>query len=74
MPQSTLPSDPDLRGALPALRRAADAALRLALETGTPCYILRGDKIVDIAAERRVPKKKRTVGRYPIRRNAGAAG
>ncbi len=74
MPQAILPNDPDLRGALPALRRAADAALQLALETGTPCYILRGGKIVDIAAERRASRKKRIVGRHPSRRSTSAAG
>ncbi len=53
-----LPSDPDLRGALPALRRAAKDALRLAIETGTSCYIMRDGKIVDIAAEHRAGKRR----------------
>ncbi len=45
--------DPDILGSLPALRRAAHRARRLAIRTGTPCYIMRGGKIVNIAIKRR---------------------
>lgn len=53
MKSNNQPKDADLRGALPALKRAARRALELALQTGTPCWVLRDGKIVDIAAEAR---------------------
>jgi hypothetical protein len=45
--------DPDIIGSLPALRRAAQAARRLAKRTGTPLYVLQGGKIVNINPVRR---------------------
>ena len=45
------PRHPDLIGADAALERAARRALELALQTGTPCWVLRDGKMVDIAAE-----------------------
>lgn len=56
------PKDKDLRGSQAALERAARAALALARSTGTPCYILRNGKVVDIAAPR-----KRTAKRSAVR-------
>jgi hypothetical protein len=50
-PLPALPLDPDLRNAQYALERAAKKALQIALQTGTPCYIWREGRIVDIAAE-----------------------
>lgn len=41
----------DMIGADAALKRAARRALDLALRTGTPCWILRGGEMVDLAAE-----------------------
>lgn len=52
-------SKPSASGALAALRRAAKNALKLAQETGTPCYVMEGNKIVDIAKRGRAKKKKR---------------
>ena len=52
-----LPKDTDLVGALPALRRAARVALRLAIETHTPCYVVRDGKIINIAATRPVCRR-----------------
>ncbi len=52
--------DPDIVGSLPALRRAARAARKLAERTGTPLYVLQGGKVVDINPIRR----KRTNGRH----------
>jgi predicted house-cleaning NTP pyrophosphatase (Maf/HAM1 superfamily) len=43
--------------ALAALERAAVKALELARRTGTPAYVMEGDKIVDIA--RRRPGKRK---------------
>ena len=54
----------DLIGADAALERAAQRALELALLTGTPCWVLREGKIVDIAAEARA--KRQAASQYPI--------
>lgn len=43
-----------------ALRRAAKRALELGLKTGTPVYVLRNNKIVDLTTEHRVTKKTRS--------------
>ena len=40
--------DPDILGSLPAMRRAAKAALRLAKQTGTPCYVMKRGGIVNL--------------------------
>ncbi len=55
--------DPDILGVLPALRRAAKRALQIGIETGTPVYVLRRGKIVDIAAEKTTRKSKKRVSR-----------
>jgi hypothetical protein len=47
-------TDPDLAGALPALKRAAAAAWRLSVQTGTPFYVLENGRVVN-----RNPKPKR---------------
>ena len=52
-------NDPDIVASLPALRRAAQAARRLAKRTGTPLYVLQGGKVVNINPARR----KRANGR-----------
>jgi hypothetical protein len=52
------PKDKDLLGSLAALKRAARSALATALATGTPCYILRQGKVVDIAAARQRPVRR----------------
>ena len=70
MRNSNRPKDADLRGALPALRRAARGALRLAIATGTPCYVVRAGKIVNIAAERSVISQARPRARQ-IARDTG---
>ena len=48
--------------ALRALKRAGKNALELARQSGTPCYVMEGNKIVDIARSRPAKakaKKKR---------------
>lgn len=49
---------------LRALKRAAKNALDLARQTGTPCYVMEGNKIVDIAkrgrAKTKAKKKRRS--------------
>jgi len=50
MIRSTKPSkDPDILASAKALRRAAKRALELGRQTGTPVYVLKQGKIVDIA-------------------------
>ena len=45
---------------LSALKRAGKNALELARQTGTPCYVMEGNKIVDIAKRGRAkPKAKK---------------
>ena len=41
-------SDPDIVASLPALRRAARAAHKLAKQTGTPMYVLKAGRVVNI--------------------------
>lgn len=43
---------------LRALRRAARNALELGIKTGTPVYVVRNDKIVDLTQEQPVAKKR----------------
>ena len=43
------PTSPDFIGADAALRRAAKRALETALQLGTPCWVMEGDQIVDLA-------------------------
>jgi len=44
---------PDILASMKALRRAAKRALQLGLETGTPVYVLKRGKIVDLTKQRR---------------------
>ena len=57
-------SDPDIVASLPALRRAAQAARRLAKRTGTALYVLQGGRVVDInpIERRRAPGRSRRTG------------
>jgi hypothetical protein len=45
--------DPDIRGSLPALKRAARAARELAMRTRTPLYVWKDGRVVDALAPRR---------------------
>ncbi len=47
--------DPDIRASFPAIRRAARRARKVAAQTGTPVYVLRKGRIVNLN-----PKGKRT--------------
>ena len=58
----TSPS-PEAKDTLRALRRAAKNALELGLKTGTPVYVVKNGKIVDLTKELRsakTSKAKRT--------------
>jgi hypothetical protein len=46
-------TDPDIRGSLPAIKRAARRARALGKATGTPVYALKGGRVVNINANPR---------------------
>jgi hypothetical protein len=50
----------DAKDTLRALRRAAKNALELGLKTGTPVYVYRNNKIVDLTKQQRSVKKSRS--------------
>ena len=51
--------DPDIIASEKALRRAARRALQIGLQTGTPVYVIKKGKIVDLTKQpRRKPKTK----------------
>jgi hypothetical protein len=54
---------PDLAGSFPALKRAAAAARRLSLATGTPFYVFKDGRVVDLNARRGVRRPGETVSR-----------
>ncbi len=51
--------DPDIIASEKALRRAAKRALELGLQTGTPVYVIKHGKIVDLTKEYRRQAKRR---------------
>lgn len=51
-------SDPDIRGSLPALRRAARRARRLAEKTQTPLFVLVGGRVRNLNPSRKQSKPK----------------
>ncbi len=51
--------DPDIIASEKALRRAARRALEIGLKTGTPVYVIKKGKIVDIAEEYRNKTKRK---------------
>jgi hypothetical protein len=65
MKRQSTARDTDLKGAIRALKRAALRARRLAEETGTPFYVLKDGRIVDLneqaarayALRERIPRK-----------------
>jgi hypothetical protein len=50
----------EIRDTLRALRRAARRALELGLQTGTPVYIWKNNRIVDLTKEPRPSKKSKS--------------
>ena len=50
--------DPDIIASFKALRRAARRALEIGLATGTPVYVMKNGKIVDLTEE--VAGRRRT--------------
>ena len=45
--------DQDIRNSLPALKRAAKRALREGLETGTPVWVIKNGRMVDLTRGKR---------------------
>ena len=58
--RSATRSAPRITPGLKALRRAARAAYRLAQETGTPFYVWKDGKVVDLLARKATAKRRRT--------------
>jgi len=53
--------DPDILASAAALRRAAKRALREGLETGTPVWVIKNGRMVDLTrGKRRKARKPRT--------------
>lgn len=50
----------EVKDTLRALRRAARRALELGIKTGTPVYVMRNNKIVDLTKEPATQKSRRT--------------
>lgn len=50
----------EIQETLRALRRAAKRALEIGLQTGTPVYVWRDGKIVDLTKEQRPAKKSKS--------------
>lgn len=46
-----------------ALRRAARKALELGIKTGTPVYVIRNNKIVDLTKQQLATRKSRSSGK-----------
>jgi hypothetical protein len=63
-------TDPDLAKGLSALKRAAAAAWRLSLDTGTPFYVIENGRVVDrnSARKKRTPKRASKNGRARVDR------
>jgi hypothetical protein len=51
---------PEAQDTLRALRRAGRKALELGLKTGTPVYVIRNNKIVDLTKDQPATKKSRS--------------
>lgn len=60
---------PDLAGSFPALKRAAAAARQLSLDTGTPFYVFKDGRVVDLNARHTTGRPGKTASR-PRRRRA----
>jgi hypothetical protein len=50
----------EAKDTLRALRRAARKALELGIKTGTPVYVMKDNKIVDLTKDQRPQRKRRS--------------
>ncbi len=62
------PKDPDIIGSLAALERAANRALQEGLETGTPVWVIKDGRVVDLTKEKR---RSARAGRRDARKPRG---
>ena len=60
MKQRVTSPSPEAKETLRALRRAARNALELGLKTGTPVYVMKNNKIVDLTKEKSSSKKSKS--------------
>jgi hypothetical protein len=51
--------DPDIRGSFAALKRASQAARRLSIATGTPFYVMKNGKVVDLNLQKKSKTSRR---------------
>ena len=51
--------DPVIRGSMAAMRRAARAARDLAIKTGTPLYVWRDGRVVNLNPKGRLKRSRR---------------
>lgn len=52
-------SDPDILASLPALRRAARRARKRAQQTGTPIFVMRAGRVVNLNPSSKRPARRR---------------
>ena len=60
MARRTISPSPEAKDTLRALRRSAKRALELGLQNGTPVYVWKDNKIVDITKEQKPSKKSKS--------------
>ena len=65
-PKQLVALDPVLAGALPALRRAAAAARKLSIDTGTPFYVFKDGRVVDLNAQRPKRRSRKSLSRHRL--------
>lgn len=51
----------EIKDTLRALRRAARKALELGIKTGTPVYVIRNNKIVDLTSDKQATKRSHKI-------------
>lgn len=51
--------DPAVKGEIAALRRAAKKALQIGLETGTPVWVMKNGRMVDLTKAHEKPRRKK---------------
>ena len=60
MSRQISPQSREIQETLRALRRAARKALELGIKTGTPVYVMREGKLVDLTKDKVATRKPRT--------------
>jgi hypothetical protein len=60
--------DRETKEVLRALRRAARVALELGIKTGTPVWVMKNNKMVDLTKDPRI-RKKYELERFPTKKS-----